>query len=147
MAARSFQPQLQNLVRSHGTTDLIWKNTLDSFPQVLFFAFWFGSARFDMDGDGDFDPEDVQASDAVSIAEHMIDHVQWSGLRRFTAQHFKVGVSNPRIMAYPNLKTSFEFLGPLFQIEPLKTDRTESCPFLEYLAAFYCYFIDYTQFA
>jgi len=28
---------------------------------VLFFAFWFGSARFDVDGDGDFDPEDVEA--------------------------------------------------------------------------------------
>lgn len=27
---------------------------------LLFFAYWFGSARFDMDGDGDFDPEDVQ---------------------------------------------------------------------------------------
>lgn len=31
------------------------------YYSVLFFAFWFGSARFDMDGDGDFDPEDVQA--------------------------------------------------------------------------------------
>mmetsp|Transcript_56560 Transcript_56560/g.143090 ORF Transcript_56560/g.143090 Transcript_56560/m.143090 type:complete len:439 (+) Transcript_56560:160-1476(+) len=28
---------------------------------VLFFAYWFGSNRFDVDGDGDFDPEDVQA--------------------------------------------------------------------------------------
>lgn len=28
---------------------------------VLFFAYWFGSARFDVDGDGDFDPTDVQA--------------------------------------------------------------------------------------
>lgn len=28
---------------------------------LLFFAYWFGSARFDLDGDGDFDPEDVQA--------------------------------------------------------------------------------------
>lgn len=27
---------------------------------VLFFAFWFGASRFDQDGDGDFDPEDVQ---------------------------------------------------------------------------------------
>jgi len=28
---------------------------------ILFFAFWFGAARFDVDGDGDFDPSDVQA--------------------------------------------------------------------------------------
>jgi len=28
---------------------------------ILFFAYWFGSARFDFDGDGDFDPTDVQA--------------------------------------------------------------------------------------
>lgn len=28
---------------------------------VLFFAYWFGASRFDMDGDGDFDPEDVEA--------------------------------------------------------------------------------------
>mmetsp|Transcript_570 Transcript_570/g.1372 ORF Transcript_570/g.1372 Transcript_570/m.1372 type:complete len:425 (-) Transcript_570:62-1336(-) len=28
---------------------------------VLFFAHWFGAARFDVDGDGDFDPEDVEA--------------------------------------------------------------------------------------
>mmetsp|Transcript_64646 Transcript_64646/g.169252 ORF Transcript_64646/g.169252 Transcript_64646/m.169252 type:complete len:427 (+) Transcript_64646:97-1377(+) len=28
---------------------------------VLFFAYWFGSARFDFDGDGDFDPTDVEA--------------------------------------------------------------------------------------
>mmetsp|Transcript_96303 Transcript_96303/g.300664 ORF Transcript_96303/g.300664 Transcript_96303/m.300664 type:complete len:445 (-) Transcript_96303:153-1487(-) len=27
---------------------------------LLFFAYWFGSSRFDADGDGDFDPEDVQ---------------------------------------------------------------------------------------
>eukprot|EP00928_Gymnodinium_smaydae_P057040 TRINITY_DN4030_c0_g1_i1.p1 TRINITY_DN4030_c0_g1~~TRINITY_DN4030_c0_g1_i1.p1 ORF type:complete len:495 (-),score=136.35 TRINITY_DN4030_c0_g1_i1:48-1451(-) len=27
---------------------------------VIFFAAWFGSDRFDMDGDGDFDPADVQ---------------------------------------------------------------------------------------
>eukprot|EP00429_Kryptoperidinium_foliaceum_P066813 CAMPEP_0176066210 /NCGR_PEP_ID=MMETSP0120_2-20121206/33040_1 /TAXON_ID=160619 /ORGANISM="Kryptoperidinium foliaceum, Strain CCMP 1326" /LENGTH=483 /DNA_ID=CAMNT_0017399813 /DNA_START=93 /DNA_END=1544 /DNA_ORIENTATION=+ len=27
---------------------------------VLFFAYWFGVARFDVDGDGDFDPTDVQ---------------------------------------------------------------------------------------
>lgn len=31
------------------------------FYCVLFFANWFGSDQFDMDGDGDFDPEDVQA--------------------------------------------------------------------------------------
>ncbi|CAK0829301.1 unnamed protein product [Prorocentrum cordatum] len=28
---------------------------------LAFFAFWFGAARFDMDGDGDFDAADVQA--------------------------------------------------------------------------------------
>lgn len=27
---------------------------------LLFFAYWFGAHRFDADGDGDFDPEDVQ---------------------------------------------------------------------------------------
>jgi len=27
---------------------------------ILFFAVWFGAHRFDQDGDGDFDPEDVQ---------------------------------------------------------------------------------------
>lgn len=28
---------------------------------VLFFAYWFGASRFDQDGDGDFDAEDVEA--------------------------------------------------------------------------------------
>eukprot|EP00928_Gymnodinium_smaydae_P053906 TRINITY_DN37797_c0_g1_i1.p1 TRINITY_DN37797_c0_g1~~TRINITY_DN37797_c0_g1_i1.p1 ORF type:complete len:462 (-),score=88.57 TRINITY_DN37797_c0_g1_i1:113-1498(-) len=28
---------------------------------LLFFAYWFGANRFDVDGDGDFDPSDVQA--------------------------------------------------------------------------------------
>lgn len=31
------------------------------YYSVLFLAYWFGSSRFDVDGDGDFDPEDVQA--------------------------------------------------------------------------------------
>lgn len=31
------------------------------FYVVLFFAYWFGSRQFDKDGDGDFDPDDVQA--------------------------------------------------------------------------------------
>jgi len=30
------------------------------FYLVLFFAYWFGSTRFDYDNDGDFDPDDVQ---------------------------------------------------------------------------------------
>lgn len=28
---------------------------------LLFFAYWFGASRFDFDGDGDFDPTDVEA--------------------------------------------------------------------------------------
>mmetsp|Transcript_88041 Transcript_88041/g.188928 ORF Transcript_88041/g.188928 Transcript_88041/m.188928 type:complete len:466 (+) Transcript_88041:79-1476(+) len=28
---------------------------------LLFFAYWFGASRFDVDGDGDFDPEDMEA--------------------------------------------------------------------------------------
>eukprot|EP00928_Gymnodinium_smaydae_P060805 TRINITY_DN4460_c1_g1_i1.p1 TRINITY_DN4460_c1_g1~~TRINITY_DN4460_c1_g1_i1.p1 ORF type:complete len:628 (+),score=70.77 TRINITY_DN4460_c1_g1_i1:242-1885(+) len=31
------------------------------YYMLLFFSFWFGSNRFDVDGDGDFDPSDVQA--------------------------------------------------------------------------------------
>mmetsp|Transcript_18398 Transcript_18398/g.52759 ORF Transcript_18398/g.52759 Transcript_18398/m.52759 type:complete len:520 (-) Transcript_18398:180-1739(-) len=31
------------------------------FYSILFLAYWFGSSRFDVDGDGDFDPSDVQA--------------------------------------------------------------------------------------
>jgi len=31
------------------------------YYSMLFLAYWFGSSRFDVDGDGDFDPSDVQA--------------------------------------------------------------------------------------
>jgi len=31
------------------------------YYSVLFFSYWFGAQRFDRDGDGDFDPEDVLA--------------------------------------------------------------------------------------
>jgi len=63
---------------------------------VLFFAYWFGAARFDYDGDGDFDPEDVE--------QYLEDHgiVKRNLMRKKGVKKAATGaVSSPKAQQQP----------------------------------------------
>lgn len=52
---------------------------------IAFWAFWFGAARFDVDGDGDFDPEDIEVHlENTGWLRKNFEHTRTSRIRRET---------------------------------------------------------------
>lgn len=61
---------------------------------VLFFAYWFGASRFDVDGDGDFDPEDVEAYLEDCMRPWGQAHIWVAGFSKFGAAVSQVELAN-----------------------------------------------------
>eukprot|EP00405_Crypthecodinium_cohnii_P017638 CAMPEP_0206448050 /NCGR_PEP_ID=MMETSP0324_2-20121206/17202_1 /ASSEMBLY_ACC=CAM_ASM_000836 /TAXON_ID=2866 /ORGANISM="Crypthecodinium cohnii, Strain Seligo" /LENGTH=411 /DNA_ID=CAMNT_0053917041 /DNA_START=177 /DNA_END=1409 /DNA_ORIENTATION=+ len=103
---------------------------------VLFFAYWFGSHRFDFDGDGDFDPEDVQAylQDKGFLSRNFKKAVKKKPLDKSSDEPPPDSIGSPSLIPTPSGMHPKSKRVQKHR-HPLDTDKTASADFQDFLGA------------